>query len=152
MAETHPEAAPKDVMGFLDYYLVKKSPIQLPENAKAWIVKYGPWIDVVLLILTLPILLIALGISAVFLPFAGVAAPGAATGIGILWLVTLVQFGLMAAALPGLFARQMRGWMLVFYAQVISLVLNLLHGNIVGAILGAVIGFFILFQIRSYYK
>jgi hypothetical protein len=152
MASTASNTPPKDVMGFLEYYLVTKSPIQLPENAKAWIVKYGPWIEVVLLVLTLPLLLVALGISAVFLPFAGVAAPGAAAGIGLAWIVTLAQFGLMVAALPGLFARRKQGWTLAFYAQAVGLVVSLLQGNVIGALVWAVIGFFILFQIKNYYK
>ena len=45
--------APKDLIGFLDFYLVKKAPFQLPDAAKEIIVKFGPWITVVLLILTI---------------------------------------------------------------------------------------------------
>ena len=56
---------PKDLIGFLDFYLVQKAPFQLPDNAKEWIVKYGPWIAIVLLILALPPLLFALGLSTV---------------------------------------------------------------------------------------
>ena len=76
--------APKDLIGFLDFYLVKKAPFQIPDGAKEWIVKFGPWITVVLLILTLPILLFALGIGAIFMPVGGV---GYATGFGVLTLV-----------------------------------------------------------------
>ena len=42
------DQAPKDIIGFLDYYLVTKAPFQLPMNIKEGIVKYGPWIAVVL--------------------------------------------------------------------------------------------------------
>ena len=66
-------AAPKDLIGFLDFYLVKKAPFQIPDGAREWIVKFGPWITVVLLILTLPILLFALGLGAFFMPFGGTA-------------------------------------------------------------------------------
>ena len=54
---------PRDMMGFLDYYLVQKAPFQIPDGGREWIVKYGPWIAVVLLILTLPPLLFALAVS-----------------------------------------------------------------------------------------
>src|SRR6187431_17699 len=82
-----PTAAPKDLIGFLDYYLVQKAPFQLPDGLREFIVQYGPWITVVLLVLSLPLLLVALGLSAVFLPFAGVAAPGLAFS----WLFLFAQ-------------------------------------------------------------
>ena len=133
--------APKDPMGFLDYYLVKKAPFQIPDNIREAIVKFGPWIAVVLLVLSLPALLIILGVSAVLIPF----------GTAYI-LVFLLQFGLEVAALPGLFARKMSGWTLMFYAQVVGVVASLLVGSYVGAILGGLIGFYILFQVRGLYK
>ncbi|MSO56282.1 MAG: hypothetical protein EXQ55_05075 [Acidobacteria bacterium] len=33
--------APKDLVGFLDFYLVAKSPFQIPAGGKDWIVKFG---------------------------------------------------------------------------------------------------------------
>ena len=60
---------PKDLVGFLDLYLVKQAPFQIPDGGREWIVKFGPWITVVLLILTLPILLFALGLGVIFIPF-----------------------------------------------------------------------------------
>ena len=140
--------APKDLIGFLDFYLVKKAPFQIPDAGREWIVKFGPWITVVLLILTLPILLVALGIGAVFMPFGGV---GYATGFGVLTLVVIVEIGLMIAALPGLFARKMSGWTLLFYSQLVSIVYNVLSGNIVGGLVFGLIGLYILFQVRPLY-
>lgn len=141
--------APKDLIGFLDFYLVQKAPFQIPENGKEWIVKYGPWITVVLLILSLPPLLLVLGLGAALVPFGGV---GYATGFTYLTIVLLAELGLMVAALPGLFARKMSGWRLLFYAQIASFVFSLLNGAILGAILGAVIALYILFQVRALYK
>jgi hypothetical protein len=143
------ESAPKDVMGFLEYYLVTKAPFQIPDNAKEWIVKYGPWITVVLLALALPGLLIIFGIGAALTPFAGYAY---GTGFGLAAIVLIVQLGLELAALPGLFARKMMGWTLLFYSQIISLVYGLLNGNIFGALISALVGFYLLFQIRSKYS
>ena len=143
------EQAPKDLMGFLDYYLVKKAPFQIPDEAKEWIVKYGPWITIVLLVLTLPALLVVLGIGAVLIPFGGV---GYATGFGYLTLGLIVQIGLTLAALPGLFARRLSGWTLLFYARIVSLVFTLLAGGIVSALVGGLISMYILFQVRALYK
>ncbi len=141
--------APKDFMGFLEYYLVQKAPFQIPAGGKEWIVRYGPWIMVVLLLLSAPALLVALGVGTFLLPFVVV---GAGTGLGVVWVFLVASAVLRALALPGMFARKMSGWQLAFYAQLVDFVGGVLGGTIVGAIIGALIGLYILFQIRSYYR
>ena len=140
---------PKDLIGFLDFYLVKKAPFQIPDAGRELIVKFGPWITVVLLILLLPLLLVALGLGAVFMPFGGV---GYAAGFGFLTIVVIIEIGLLIAALPGLFARKMSGWTLLFYSQLVGIVHSLLSGNIIGGLLMALIGLYILFQVRPLYR
>ncbi len=142
-------AAPKDLMGFLDFYLVKKAPFQLPDGAKEWIVKWGPWITVVLLILSLPAVLFVLGIGTILLPFGGY---GYARGFSLAVLALIVQVGLMVAALPGLFARKMSAWTLMFYSQLVGVAYSLLSGSIVSGLVGGLIGLYILFQIRPLYR
>ena len=146
---TSGEQAPKDLIGFLDFYLVRKAPFQLPDEAREWIVQYGPWITIVLLVLTLPALLFVLGIGAALVPFGGV---GYATGFGYATLGLIAQIGLTLAALPGLFARRMSGWTLLFYARIVSLVFTLLAGSIVSGLVGGLISMYILFQVRPLYK
>ena len=140
--------APKDLIGFLDFYLVKQAPFQIPDGGREWIVKFGPWITVVLLILTLPILLFALGLGAILIPFGGV---GYASGFGVLTLFVIVELGLMIAALPGLFARKMAGWQLLFYSQLVSIAYNILSGHVVSGLLFGLISLYILFQVRPLY-
>jgi hypothetical protein len=143
------DQAPKDLMGMLDYYLVKKAPFALPANAKEWIVKFGPWIDVILLIIFLPVILFALGMSAVFMPFAMMSG---AAGFGLASIIMVAQLGLMIAALPGLFARKISGWNLSFYSVVANLVYGLFTGAILSGLLGALVSLYILFQIKALYK
>ena len=140
---------PKDLIGFLGFHLVKKAPIQLPDNAKEWIVQYGPWITLVVLVLTLPVLLAVLGIGTVLMPFAGV---GYATGFGFVAIGLIIEIGLTVMALPGLFARKMSGWTLLFYARLVSLVAGVLSGAVVSALLVALISLYLLFQVRQLYK
>ena len=147
--------APKDMIGFLDYYLVKKAPFQIPDGAREWIVKYGPWITVVLLLISLPAIFLLLGIGAFLTPFAGAGygygyAYGFAYWPSMLGLVAHVV--LMGLALPGLFARKMSGWTLMFYAQAVSAIAAILSMSIISGLIGALISFYILFQIRSLYK
>ena len=147
--QTSTEQPPKDLVGFLDYYLVKKAPFQLPDNLKEWLVQYGPWITIVLLVLTLPALLVILGIGAVLVPFAG---PGYGTGFGVLAIGVLVSTAMTVMALPGLFARKMSGWTLLLYARLVSIAASLLSGAIVSAVVGGLISLYILFQVRPLYK
>lgn len=133
----------------LDDYLVKRAPFQIPEGGKEFIVRFGPWISLILLVLTLPFLFAALGIGAIFAPFAGVQY---ATGFGLAAILVCVQVVLMVLALPGLFARKMSGWMLILYSELLGLLSSLLSGSIVGGIISALIGLYILFQVRTKYS
>ena len=114
--------APKDLIGFLDFYLVKKAPFQIPDTAKEWIVQFGPWITVVLLILTLPILLFALGIGA---DLHAVRRCGVCDRLR---RPHLVRPGLDRVdgrcAARASSARKMAGWRLLFYSQLVSILLQ----------------------------
>jgi hypothetical protein len=145
---TTPEQAPKDLVGFLDYYLVQKAPFQIPAEIKELLVKFGPWIALVLLVLSLPGLLLVLGIGTAFMPYGGV---GYAAGFTYLTVLLLAQLVLLVMALPGLFKRKMSAWKLMLWSQLVGIVLSLLSGSILGAIIGGLIGLYILFQIRSLY-
>ena len=137
------------VMDFLNNYLVIKAPFQIPDAGKEWIVKYGPWIAVVLLILLLPPILLLLGIGAVLTPFGGASY---AAGYSYVAIITLVQAGMTVAALPGLFARKMSGWTLLFYSRILGIATTLLLGNVVSAVIGGIISLYILFQVRPLYE
>jgi len=147
MADT--EQAPKDLIGFLDFYLVKKAPFQIPDAGRELIVKFGPWIILILLVVALPALLFLLGIGSALMPFGGV---GYASGFGLAAIFLIIRLGLQAASLPGLFARKMIGWKLAFYGQLVSFVYSLASYAIIGGIIGTLIGLYILFQVRSLYK
>lgn len=141
--------APKDLIGFLDFYLVQKAPFQFPDNVREFIVKYGPWIMVVLMVLSLPAILFVLGLGTFAVPFGGV---GYATGFGIAAIGMIATFVLNVLALPGLFARKMQGWTFLFYGELVSIASSLLQGAVISAIIGGLIGLYILFQVRTLYK
>jgi hypothetical protein len=69
---------------------VQKAPFQIPQGAREWIVKYGPWITVVLLVLSLPPLLVVPGVGTALVPFGGV---GYAAGCGYMTVVLIIQPG-----------------------------------------------------------
>jgi len=145
---TTADQAPKDLIGFLDFYLVKKAPFQLPAEVKEFLVKFGPWIALILLVLWLPGLLLMLGLGTAFMPFGGAFYT---VGFTYLTVVLLAQIVLLAVALPGLFKRKMSAWRLTFYSELVSIAFSLLSGAVFGAIIGGLIGLYILFQIRPLY-
>ena len=133
-----------------------------PEGLKEGIAQYGPYVVLVLAILTGIALLPLLGIGAALVPFGSV--------YGILSLiVNLGVIILEIMAFQPLTKRQRRGWNLLYYAQLLSvfggLIVNLVSsfglggvvgtGAVIGTLIGAAIHFFlafwVLFQIREKY-
>src|SRR5262245_943379 len=142
------EQAPKDLIGFLHFYLVTKAPFQIPDAGREFIVKFGPWLAIILLIVLIPPVLFVLGVGTLIMPFVGV---GYATSWGLAVIVLIVQVVLLIAALPGLFARKASACQLMFYSQLIGILHSLLTGSIVGALIFGLIGLYILFQVRPLY-
>jgi len=124
----------------------------LPENIKELIVKLSPWFAVIGVIMVAPLLLAALGISAVAYPFAYLAGTrlGFAYTIGLIFSVGMLILELLA--IPGLFRRQLSAWRLMFYATLLSLVQNLVNFNLGALVIGGVISFYFLFQVKSKYS
>jgi hypothetical protein len=132
-------------------FFLKKLPA-MPENVREMIVKYGPYITVVMMVLTIPAILAVIGIGMATTPFA--IAAGARYGFGFLVsaIFGIVMIVLEIMAIKGLFARQMKAWKLLFYISLIQAVSAVLRLDFGGLIIGSGISWYILFQIRSYYK
>lgn len=124
----------------------------LPTNWKEVLVKVTPWIALIFGVLGVVLSLIGLGLLAFLSPFVFLAGGwGAATGgpiAAILWLVSSV---LMLLAYKGLTQRKLTGWNFLFWSEVVSLVSSVVLFSVSG-VLGTLLGFYILFQIKSYYK
>jgi len=144
MAEATTDQATKDLIGFLDYYLVTKAPFQIPDNIKEMIVKFGPWIALVLMVLSIPFILLGLGVGAAGVVVGSMLLPA--------MIVSCIAFVMKAIALPGLFARKMSGWTMLFYSQLVSMVSSLLMMSLFGLIIGGLISLYVMFQVRSKYN
>ncbi len=103
------------------------------------------------MVMLLPIILIALGLSAVVLPFSylGGLHTGFSSTLGFIFAFGMIILEFMA--LPGLFKRQEKGWRLMFYSTLLSLVQQLLSFNLGGLVIGGAISLYILFQVKSKY-
>lgn len=124
----------------------------LPKNGRDVLARIAPVLALIFGILGILVGISGLGVFTVFAPLAYL---GGATYYGngfIAALFYLVASVLMLMAYPGLNAKKYNGWKLLFWSEAVSFVGGLASTNFVSAIIGALIGFYLLYQIRSYYK
>lgn len=135
-----------------ELYLVKKAPFSIPDNWKEIIVKFSPWISLILMIVALPAILAVLGLGTLFMPFSYLGGLDVGFNYTVGLIFSAVILVLEAIAIPGLFKRSLKGWRFVYYASLLGMVQNLVTLNLGGLIIGGLISMYVLFQIKSYYK
>lgn len=126
----------------------------LPKNVKEIIVKFFPWISLIIGILGVLSsiqTMISLASLAPWAAAAGVYNYSFGSGIimSLFWLASSV---LMIIAYPGLNTKKAKGWNCIFWSEIISLLGFLVSAQIFQGVISALIGFYFLFQIKSYYK
>jgi hypothetical protein len=141
----------------LDEYMVNKAPFALPQEVKEFIVKVSPYLIIVFAVMALPLILAALGLTAILSPFAMMGGYrygfewGYAATIGL--TISVITVIIEIIAVPGLFKRTKAAWTLLFYASIVSLFGTILSfSGLFGGIIGAIIGWYILFQVKELYK
>ena len=135
-----------DMVG--DYY--KKLP-ELPKNGKDIVVSITPWLAIVFGVLGVIGSLVGLGIFTFLAPFALLSGVRETSQGILIVLLGLISSILMVAAFPGTKNKQQKGWKLLYYSEVVSLVSNLVTFSVVGVVF-TLVGFYFLYQIRSYYR
>ncbi len=133
----------------------KKLPV-LPKGVNEFIVSVAPWLALVFGVLAIVTGLGAFGLLTALSPVAMYAGAGGYAFTGLLAAVVLLLQGVVELlAFPGLKARKVKGWNLMFYSlllSVLSSVVALSVGSVVGAVVGFLIGYYFLYQVKSYYK
>lgn len=138
----------------LDDYFGKKAPA-LPHNIKEIIVKIAPYLAILGVIISLPAIFLLLGLGSLATVVAPLGSASSVAQVPTMWigiLLLIPSVVLEAMAIPGLFSRKATAWRYLYWAQLISVLAAILQLNIVAAILTAVIGFYLLFQVKSFYK
>ena len=134
----------------LDEFFSKKV-WQLPKKAREIIVKILPYLAVLGLVAIIPMVLMLLGFS--FLtPFYFLR--------GIRWGLTysfslmflLVNLVLIVVVIPGLFQKEKKVWTIMFWMTLINAVGAILSMDLGRLIIGTGLSWYILFQIKEYYK
>ena len=125
----------------------------LPKGGRDVLVKIAPWVSLVFGVLGVLVGLGGLGILSVLSPLMLLGSGMGATGGSLLSVaIALVSSLLMLVAFPGLKARKMQGWTMLWWSEAAALLSSLVALSLVGGLVGAVIGFYLLYQIKSYYK
>ena len=135
----------------LNEYLVNKAPA-LPTNVKDTLVKFAPYISILVVVLALPPVLAILGIGALVSPFAYMGGVYAGSSFSLTLLILLASMVVEVLAIPGLFARKQSAWKLMYYGVLINAVYELFRFNLGSLIIGSLISLYFLYQVKSYYK
>ena len=124
----------------------------LPKSATDVLVKITPWIALIFGILGILAGLAGLGILTALSPFVmmGNGLSGTATSL-LTAVLAVVSSALLLAGFPGTKAMKMAGWKMLFWSEVVSTISSVILLSVSGVI-GAFIGFYLLYQIKRYYK
>jgi hypothetical protein len=132
---------------------------RLPKGATDILVTIAPWLALIFGILgALSIVTVVLGLvglsgaAMMYTPVVGAVVSGfsALALVGLLIGLAASIFELLAFS--GLKDRKMVGWRYLFLSQSVSILGAIVAMNLIGAVLSFLIGYYLLFEVRSYYK
>lgn len=124
----------------------------LPPNAREALVKYMPVIALIFGIIGILLSLAGIATLTVLAPVAvvtGTSGYGAGIISAIFWLASSV---LLLMAYFGMKDRKINGWNMLFWSEIVYLIGSLITLSIISGLISALISFYILFQIKPYYK
>ncbi len=134
----------------------KKLPA-LPPQAVDVLVTITPWIALIFGVLGVLAGVAGLGVLSVLVPVAFLSSvPSYGSGF-IPATGVIVSSALMLMAYPGLSKQKAGGWNLLFWSEVVSIVVSVVGivtapSGIIGSVLAALVGLYILFQIKPRYN
>ena len=139
----------------LNLYLVEKAP-ELPKQAKDILVTFTPWLTLIGVIYTIPIIFMAFGLGAILAPLSVFTGAANALNYGITYTFAMVILAVALVfdiiALTGLFNRTKKGWTFLYYATLVGFLSNLFSFNWLGGLISTILILYFIFQIKTYYK
>lgn len=150
-----------NLIGLLEPYFTKQAPFQIPEAGRKMLVAWLPWISLILGVLCVLAFLPLIGLGAVVTSLS--ASVGYSAGM-LIWIPLLLLLGqgiIHLVAFPGLRRRSFGAWKLLFWADIIYFVYNVVNAfvypatlitSLLGAVLSVLIGLYILYQVKKFYK
>ncbi|MCX7956176.1 MAG: hypothetical protein N2593_03700 [Patescibacteria group bacterium] len=150
------ENAVSQLESVLENYLVDKAPFSIPSNIKELMVKFAPYLTIISIVLSVFSILSVLGLSVFLSHFSPFGYPRYGFYLGFSYILSMivlaVSVSFKALAVSGLFKRKEKAWRFLFYASIFDILSNLIYGGIFGALIGALISWYVLFQVKEYYK
>ena len=139
----------QDLIKYLEDLFAKLP--NLPKGGREGLVKIAPWLALIFGILGVLGGLSAIGFSPLAL-FVGVSA---SFNVLISGVAAIIASVLLLMAYPKLSKHAYKGWELLFWSEIVNAVgalLSISASNVLGIVLGIGLGFYLIFQIKSYYK
>ncbi|MFO0955019.1 MAG: hypothetical protein U0526_00535 [Candidatus Saccharibacteria bacterium] len=163
--KAHPTHTKKEtgLIGMLEPYFTKQAPWQMPEEWRKNLVNWIPWINLVIGILFLPLALAAIGLAGFVSVALNTTGYNASPLIMFSGVILLVSVALLIFTFPGMKARKLSTWKIIFWADIIYFAYGIVNAigygisggvimNIIWSVIGTAIGLYVLFQIKHYYK
>lgn len=123
----------------------------LPKGGRNFIVTVFPWVALIFGALGTLGAISGLGLFSYFPSYVNIAGSNV-VGTSVTSLVLgLVASVFLLMAFPGLRKKKEKGWKFLYYSEVVALVSSILVFSVFG-ILVTLLGFYIIYQVRSYYK
>lgn len=123
----------------------------MPKGGREFFVMILPWFALIFGILGVLGVISSFGLFSYFSPYMYLGGTGI-VGRGMITVVLgVISAVLLLMAFSGLNKKKEKGWKFIYFSEVVSLVANLVMFS-VGGILLTLVGFYILYQIRLYYK
>ncbi len=137
----------------LNSYFGDKAPT-LPSNIKEGVVQYAPWIVLISFALLVPSLI---GLIKMQSYLSGLYAEdfyGVRYGYEFLvsFFLSVTTAVFMLLSLKGLFAKNMSGWKFIFYLAIANSIGSILMMDLVSLVISSGVTFYLLYQVKSYYK
>ena len=120
----------------------------IPAKGREFLVKIAPYLVIVCLLFTIQGLLALFSFTS-YIAFMGFGMYN--RGLSWFWIFMAVEAVLYILAISPLFRRSITGWNYLFYATLISALMQLVGFNIIGLVIGLAISLYLLFQVRPYY-
>ena len=123
----------------------------LPTKVKEVIVKLLPYLSLLALVVMIPMVLSLVGLT-ILSPLAYVGGLRAGIGYSVSIIFALMVGVLAIIIIPGLFKKEKKAWKVMYWISLINAVSTLLRMDLGELIIGTGLSWYVLFQIKEYYK
>lgn len=124
----------------------------LPKSVTDFIVVITPWLALIFGVMGVLGSLMVFGVGTVLSPL--IVLGGGVTqaaGLSIAVILSIIISVVTVIAVPSLFSKKAMGWRLLFLSEALS-ILSAVVSLSLGGVIFPLIWFYVLFQIKSYYK